>query len=128
MAWRNDVGRGLEALAFRSQCGVAGSWVGLFFTVLGLAAQFWTGFAPIGWQDNTPLENVQGFFQAYLAAPVVLACYAGYKIWFRTRIMRIPDVDLVTGICEVHLSELVGEEEELRQAWPRWKKVYKCLC
>ena len=126
-AWRYN-GRGLEALAFRSQCGVAGSWVGLVFTILVLAAQFWTGFAPIGWQANTRLENLRGFFQAYLAAPVVLACYAGYKIWFRTRIMRTRDVDLATGMREVHLPELVGEEEGLRQAWPRWKKVYKFLC
>ncbi|KAK5014884.1 histidine permease, partial [Cryomyces antarcticus] len=44
-AWRLN-GHTLDELAFRSQPGVVGSWIGFLFNCLVLIAQFWTGFAP----------------------------------------------------------------------------------
>ena len=126
-AWRAQ-GRALDELAFRSQPGVAGSWVGFVFNALVLVAQLWTGFAPVGWERNTPAQNANNFFQAYLAAPLVLAFYGGYKLWFRTEVVRTRDMDLGTGMRELDLSELLAEERREMREWPRWKRVYRLFC
>lgn len=70
-AWKKQ-GHTLDELAFRSQPGVWGSWVGFIFNCLVLIAQFWTAVWPIGYADMTPSEIAEGFFEAYLAAPVVI--------------------------------------------------------
>ncbi|KAL6716338.1 histidine permease [Lecanora helva] len=130
-AWKKQ-GRKLEELAFRSQAGVLGSWLGFIFNVLVLIAQFWVGFAPVPGSDGKRIEGAsnlaQNFFQAYLAAPVVLAFYIGYKIYYRTPFMRSAHMDLQTGVRELNLQELLAEEEVERAAWPKWKKGYKLLC
>ena len=126
-AWIRQ-GHTLDELAFTSQPGVVGSYIGFGINALILIAQFWTGFAPVGYQDNTTLENVGSFFQAYMTVPIVLACYVPYKIWKRTRIMRIEDMDLTTGMRELNLLELLAEERKEQAEWPRWKRWYKRLC
>ncbi|KAK3071628.1 hypothetical protein LTS18_014819, partial [Coniosporium uncinatum] len=65
---------------------------------------------------------------AYLAAPVILAFYFPYKIWYRTPFVRSHDMDLHTGIRELNLAELLAEERAEKAAWPRWKKIYKIFC
>jgi amino acid transporter len=126
-AWKHQ-GRCLDDLAFRSQPGVTGSYIGLAINIIVLIAQFWTGFAPVGWQQNTVQENVINFFQQYLAAPIVLCFYIGYKIWFRTPIMRVGMMDLNTGMRELNLKELLAEERKEQAEWPRWKRWYKVVC
>ncbi|KAL9605114.1 MAG: hypothetical protein Q9219_000048 [cf. Caloplaca sp. 3 TL-2023] len=130
-AWRVQ-GRSLDELAFRSQAGVAGSWIGFLFNVLVLIAQFWTGLSPVKPQYGPAISgasaHLRSFFQAYLAAPFVLVCYVGYKIMYRTPVMRSKDMDLRTGVRELNLGELLAEEELERATWPRWKKAYKFLC
>ncbi|KAI4093234.1 MAG: hypothetical protein LQ344_003061 [Seirophora lacunosa] len=125
-------GHSLNELAFRSQAGVLGSWMGFIFNVLVLIAQFWTGFAPIkppyGPPRSGTLARLRSFFQAYLAAPVVLACYVGYKFIYRTPIMRCKDMDLKTGLRDLNLAELLADEELEKASWPKWKKAYKFLC
>jgi amino acid transporter len=125
--WRVQ-GHGLDKLAFRSQAGVIGSWIGLIFNVLILTAQFWIGFAPIGYQDMTASARVNNFFQAYLAAPIVISFYIIYKFRFKTKIMRTRDMDLHSGRRDFDLTYLMAEEREERKQWPAWKKVYKFFC
>ncbi|KAI9826531.1 MAG: glyceraldehyde-3-phosphate dehydrogenase 1 [Phylliscum demangeonii] len=126
-AWRLQ-GHTLDELAFRSQPGVIGSWIGFLFNVLVLIAQFWIGFAPEGYGSLTAREKVINFFQAYLAFPIVVVFYLGYKIWYRTPFMRAAKMDLRSGIREFNLAELLAEERAERAAWPTWKKAYKWLC
>lgn len=126
-AWRVQ-GYSLDELAFRSQPGVIGSWLGFALNVLVLIAQFWTGFAPVGYKDMSASELTKNFFEAYLAAPIVLAFYASYKIYYRTPFLRSRDMDLKTGVRELNLAELVAEERAERASWPKWKKAYKFLC
>lgn len=68
------------------------------------------------------------FFQAYLAAPIVIVMYIGHKLWYRPKIQRTRDMDLWTGKREMNVKSLLLEERMERKAWPRWKKVYKFLC
>ncbi|EXJ78517.1 AAT family amino acid transporter [Capronia coronata CBS 617.96] len=121
-------GHTLDELAFRSPVGVIGSWIGLIFNMLVLIAQFWTGFSPVGWQSMSSKELVINFFQAYLAAPIVVIMYLGYKLYLRTEVVKIRDMDLFTGKREFNVKVLVAEEKADRRNWPTWKKLYKFFC
>lgn len=65
---------------------------------------------------------------AYLAAPVVIAFYVPYKLWYKTPFMRARDMDLVTGRREIDTPALIEAERMEREALPRWKRVYKIFC
>ncbi|KAI9765855.1 MAG: glyceraldehyde-3-phosphate dehydrogenase 1 [Geoglossum simile] len=126
-AWRVQ-NHSLDELAFRSQPGIIGSWMGFSLNCLVLIAQLWTGFAPVGYAEMTAAERTKNFFEAYLAAPIVILCYVGYKILYRTPFMRSRDMDLHTGIRELNIDALLAEERAEKAAWPAWKKVYKFFC
>lgn len=126
-AWKQQ-GHTLDELAFQSQPGVIGSWIGLIFNCLVLIAQFWVGFAPVGYASKTPREIAYNFFSVYLAAPVVLLSYFGYKIYYKTKFVRTSEVDLVTGRRELDLQHLIEQERAEQKQWPAWKKVYKIFC
>lgn len=126
-AWKVQ-GHTLDELAFTSQPGLIGSWVGFILNCLVLIAQFWTGFAPIGYAEESTSDLVEDFFMAYLAAPVVILFYVVYKIYYKTPFVRSHNMDLHTGIRELNLTELLAEERAERAAWPKWKKAYKFLC
>lgn len=126
-AWHLQ-GHTLSELAFKSQATVYGSWAGLIFNFLVLVAQFWTGFAPVGYADMTASERVENFFQSYLAFPIVVVCYVGFKILRRTSIKRLRDIDVTSGRRDMDLAAILAEERREMAAWPRWKKVWKVFC
>ncbi|KAF2867911.1 AAT family amino acid transporter [Massariosphaeria phaeospora] len=121
-------GHTLSELAFKSQATVYGSWAGLIFNILVLIAQFWTGFAPVGYGEMTARERIESFFQAYLAFPIVICCYVGYKVAFRTSFKRAKDIDVTSGRREMNLAEILAEERAEQANWPRWKKIWKVFC
>lgn len=125
-------GNTLSQLAFRSQPGVIGSWIGFIFNCLVLIAQFWTGFSPVTPFGGEPITGAsaltRSFFEAYICVPIVLIFYVVYKLWMKTRIMRSHDMDLLTGRRDLNRTELVAEEEIERRGWPRWKRWYKIFC
>lgn len=116
-------GHSLDELAFCSQPGVIGSWIGFIFNALVLIAQFWIAMWPIGGKPNA-----EAFFQAYLAVPVVICFYTTYKIYYKTQIVRSKDMDLHTGRRELNIEALLAEERAEQATWPTWKKVYKWFC
>lgn len=126
-AWRLN-GRSVRELAFRAQSGVLGSWFGLLLNGLILVAQFWVGAWPVDYGQYTVAENTKNFFLNYTAAPVVIIMYVGYKMWFRTRIVRTADMDIITGRRDFNLPILQDQEREERRGWPRWKRIYRFLC
>jgi amino acid transporter len=126
-AWRVQ-GHNLDELAFRSQPGILGSWVGLTINCFVLIAQFWTGAWPIDYKNMATKERAISFFQAYLAVPIVLAFYVSYKVAHRTTFVRSKDMDLHSGILESNLSRLIAEEKAERGTWSRWQKAYKFFC
>jgi len=60
--WRVQ-GHTLDELAWRSQPGIIGSWVGFVLNCLVLVAQFWTGIWPIGYDELTTGEQAENFFE-----------------------------------------------------------------
>ena len=121
-------GHTLDELAFRSQPGVVGSWIGFGLNILVLVAQFFVAVAPIGYKTKSTDDLVANFFTAYLALPITLLFYFPYKLWYRTPFVRSHNMDLHTGIRELNIDQLIEEEREERKHWPTWKRVYKFLC
>jgi len=56
-------GHTLSEMAWTSQPGLIGSWVGFILNCLVLVAQFWTGIWPIGYGEDTPGEQAENFFE-----------------------------------------------------------------
>ncbi|KAL7266644.1 histidine permease [Rhizina undulata] len=111
-------GHTLDELAFTSQPGVIGSWLGFIMNCLVLIAQFWVALWPVGQKPDA-----QAFFEVYLTVPVVIAFYVPYKIYYKTPFVRAKDMDLVTGRREMDISALIAEERAEQAQWPRWKKL-----
>ncbi|PSK55167.1 Cationic amino acid transporter 1 [Elsinoe australis] len=126
--WKTQ-GHSLDELAFTSQPGVIGSWIGFLLNALVLIAQFWTGIWPIGYGELSAGDQVEGFFSGgYLAAAVVVCFYIPYKLYYRTPFVRSHNMDLVSGRREMNIEQLISEEKAEQAAWPRWKKAYKLFC
>ena len=119
-------------LPFRAQAGVWGNWVGLACNVFVFAAQVWVAVAPVRGKGQPPLsaaEVAQNFFIQCLALPVVVVCWVGHKLWFRTSVVRLDQMDLNTGRRDLDsLGVTKAQEIEERQAWPRWKRLYRLIC
>jgi amino acid transporter len=74
-------------------------------------------------------ELVKGFFEVYLAAPLIIVMYIGYKLWYKTKIRRTGEIDITSGRREIeNLQEILQEERRIQRTWPWWKKVWKTLC
>jgi amino acid transporter len=121
-------GRNLDEMAYNSQVGVWGSYVGFILNVLVLIAQFWVGAFPIGWEDMTSGQVTQNFFLKFMGVPIVILFYISHKILFRTSFVRVRDMDVDTGRRDVNLPILIAQEQEERASWPHWKKFYKFMC
>lgn len=121
-------GHTLDELPFKSQVGVIGSWLGFLFNVLVLIAQFWIGFAPVGYADDSASTLVEDFFSAYLAAPICIAFYIPYKLYFKTPFIKASMMDVNTGRRDLDIQHLIEEERAEQAQWPRWKKVWHLFC
>lgn len=121
-------GHTLSELPFKSQVGVIGSWVGFIFNALVLVAQFWVGFAPVGYKEMTASALVENFFSVYLAAPIVIAFYIPYKLYYKTPFVKVHQMDLQTGRRDLDIQHLIEEERAEQATWPAWKKVYHFFC
>lgn len=116
--------RSLGEVGFKSQVGVYGSAYAAVMMTLALIAQFWVAIKPIG-EDHL---DAQAFFENYLAMPILIALYLGYKIWKREWRLYIPadQIDLVSHRRifdeEVLKQEELEEKERLKMS-PFWVKV-----
>ncbi|KAK9492658.1 amino acid permease-domain-containing protein [Lipomyces doorenjongii] len=118
-AWKIQ-GHSLDELAFKSQPGVIGSAIGFMLNVVILATQFWVAVWPRGKQPTA-----EAFFQSFLAAPVVLACFVVYKIWQKTKFVKPSDADLVSGRREVDTPTLIEDLNAEREALRHRHLVYR---
>jgi amino acid transporter len=126
-AWKYQ-GRSTEELPFKAAFGVVGSWIGFALNVLCLIAQFYTALWPL----NSEPYNVETFFQSYLAVPVVLLFFFGYKIWNRQLRMLTPiseiDVDNGRRKMDIDLADVIRQEKAEMATWSMPKRVYNWLC
>jgi amino acid transporter len=73
-------------------------------------------------------ERTESWFQAYLAAPIVLLFYIVYKIVYKTHYKKLHEIDVTSGRREMNLAEILVEERAAKAKWPLWKKIYKTVC
>ena len=131
-AWAHN-NRSLSDIAFKAQFGVLGSYIGLTFNCLVLFTQTWVAISPIildpEAEPASPSERARGYFLSCLALPVVLVFFVGHKLWYRTSIIRVEDMDIDTGRRDFgRIGIIKAQEEEERQTWPRWKRIYRVVC
>ena len=95
-------GHSLDEIPFRAGFGVTGSWIGLSLSVLAIIATFYTSLFPIG----APAD-AENFFENYLAAPIIIVLYLGWKVYTRGAgglWVKAEDMDLTTGLRSLDLD------------------------
>ncbi|CCH58312.1 hypothetical protein TBLA_0A05190 [Henningerozyma blattae CBS 6284] len=122
-------GRSLGELGFRAQTGVLGSYYAAIMLFLALVAQFWVALVPM----NTHTLDAENFFQNYLAMPILLALYVGFKLWRRDfrLFIRAKNIDLISHRIIFDEELLRQEDEEYKEKLrngPKWKRVVDFWC
>ncbi|KAM3521588.1 hypothetical protein NHJ13051_006168 [Beauveria bassiana] len=115
-------------LPFQAQFGVVGSYVGLALNCLVIVTQFWVGASPINSENMATRDIVQHFFLKWMGAPVVFLFFISHKLYYKTRYVKIDDLDVDTGRRQFNLPILIEQEKEEQANWPRWKVFYKLIC
>ncbi len=118
-AWKHH-GHTLDEIPFKAVGGVIGSYIGLGLNIIVLIAQFYTAIT----NSDGSLGTAEGFFESYLAFPVVILFYAIGYIWKRQGWVRIADIDLDTDRRE-HDWETIRAYREQLAAAPAWKRLYE---
>ncbi|WFD29821.1 hypothetical protein MSPP1_000834 [Malassezia sp. CBS 17886] len=116
-AWRLQ-GHTLDELPWTSPFGVFGSWVGMIFNILVVCAKFYVSAFPIGEESMTGMKRAYEFFVGMVSLPIVLLFFFLFKIIRRTRIVRLREVDLVTGRRAAVSSEMRAQERADARARP----------
>ncbi|KAM3161419.1 General amino acid permease AGP1 [Lachancea thermotolerans] len=122
-------GRSLDELGYQSWTGVWGAYYAMIMILLILIGQFWVAISPVG-SNKLDANN---FFENYLAMPILIGLYLGYKLWYRDWRVIIPanEVDLVSHRkifdAEIMQSEQLEEKEQLRHAsWTKRAAEFWC--
>lgn len=115
-------GHTLDEIPFKAVGGVYGSYLGLILIFLVLVAQFYVAVSPIG----KNLGDAEGFFNTYLALPVVLLFWAVGFAWKRQGWLRTADMDVDTGRREHNWDEINAYRQQLATQ-PAWKRIYHTL-
>ena len=73
------------------------------------------------------LPDAKAFFQSYLAAPIVIAFFLGYKLFYRQWSLgvKLDEIDVDAGRRELDIpafrAELDAERAE-KASWPAYKR------
>jgi len=101
-AWKAN-GHSLDELPYQASFGVYGSYICVLINAVALIAQFYVALYPIG----GPYLDTQTFFQLYLAGPLLIFLFLGWKgySWFkrpadRPMFIRLKDIDIYSGMRE----------------------------
>ncbi|KAM0195722.1 hypothetical protein ACHAPA_006581 [Fusarium lateritium] len=116
-AWKYH-GHTLDEIPFQHVFGVYGSWLGLILIVIVLIAQFYTAMTNI----DGSLGTAEGFFQSYLALPVVILFYIIGYVWKREGWRKVSEIDLDTGRREHDWDTINAYREKLANG-PAWKRM-----
>ncbi|CAD6983037.1 unnamed protein product [Tilletia controversa] len=125
MAWKRQ-GHRLEELPWTSPTGVVGSIIGITMNVLALLFNFYTAAWPIE-ESLDGRARAKAFFQAYLAAPIVIILYVVAKIVRPTPRVELQDIDLQTGRRQVSVEDLIAERQA-DAARPLWRRTFELFC
>ncbi|KAK1999844.1 amino acid permease [Colletotrichum falcatum] len=110
MAWKVQ-GYTLDQIPYKVPLGIWGSVIGLFLNLVCLIATFYNALYP----SPNAQPDPAAFFQAYLAAPIVVFLYVLWKVISRDWTLYVPlrDIDLKTGVVLADPSD----EPEPTKTW-----------
>lgn len=121
--WKMN-GRTVDELPFAAMFGTTGSWIGLGLNILCLIAQFYVALFPIGGKPDA-----KAFFESYLAAPIVILFFVGYKLFYRQWSLGVDlkAINVDEGRREIDLvafNEEMAAERAEKATWPAWKRYW----
>ncbi|KAH6683256.1 amino acid permease/ SLC12A domain-containing protein [Halenospora varia] len=121
--WKMN-GRTVDELPFAAMFGTIGSWIGLGLNILCLIAQFYVALFPIGGKPDA-----KAFFESYLAAPIVILFFVGYKLYYRQWSLGVDlkAINVDEGRREIDLvafNEEMAAERAEKASWPAWKRYW----
>ncbi len=65
---------------------------------------------------------------SYIAIPVFVVFYVGYKLYYRTVLIPSEHVDLITGKREIdEEEERFNKEQEARGPRTKWQQIWDSL-
>lgn len=119
---RKANGHSLDEIPYKATFGIWGAWVNVIISTAALIASFYVALYPVGPPDG--YLNVQNFFEAYLAAPLLIFLYLVWKVysWFarpEDRPLWIPinKIDIYSGMRELQrtsISDMTLPEDQRR--------------
>ena len=119
-----DASKPLHQIPFQSKVGLWGSWFGLAGCGWVFLAQVWIAISPISLETAyTASIRIKVIFLNLTALPIVLICYFGHKLWFRTRVIRISEIDIDTGRRYIRTHITAEEEKKDKLNWPSLKAI-----
>ena len=79
-----------------------------------------------GWSSFSPSFNVVTFFSLYVELPIMFVMYVGWKLFKRTKVVKLRDMDLVTDTYpaeDVDPLEAGGKSVRKQRAYNVWRWV-----
>lgn len=65
------------------------------------------------------------FVTSYIAIPAFVLFWGGYKLWFRTSVIPVEKVDLITGKREIdEEEERFNAAEAAKGPRTRWQRIF----
>ncbi|EXJ58016.1 hypothetical protein A1O7_05439 [Cladophialophora yegresii CBS 114405] len=108
-----------EQLPYQAAFGIWGSYIGVFLCAIAIIATFYTSLFPLGGSPDPEI-----FFENFLAAPIVIALYLGWKVFSRDwkLFIRSSEMNVTTGIRRGSL-EFATQSGRV----PGWKKALRAF-
>ncbi|PNS16765.1 Cationic amino acid transporter 1 [Sphaceloma murrayae] len=110
-----------DSFPYKATFGVIGSYYGLALNILCLIAQFYIAVAPIGGG-----ATAEDFFSAYLAAPVVIVLYLGWKAYSKSWSspwVKLAEMDLATGLRDdLDVVAVEDDPDVVEKTWANLPK------
>ncbi|KAA1469476.1 dicarboxylic amino acid permease [Dentipellis sp. KUC8613] len=106
-------GMSRDDLPYKAPFQPYGSWFALIAT--GIVTIF------KGFDTFIPFTKAT-FVTSYIGIPVFAVFWVGYKVFYKTKVIPIPEVDLVTGIREIEKEEEQYERQEESKGPRSWRQ------
>jgi len=107
-----------EILTYRAPFGVIGSWIALVITGI---ITFFKGF-----DSFVPRFTLSTFMTNYIGFVAFVGIYAYYKIFHKTHMVPLAEIDLFTGKAEIDADQRFWEEKRAaRGPLPWYKRMFE---
>lgn len=81
----------------------------------------------LGFDDFLPFTT-SSFVTAYIGLPVFVVFWAGYKAWYRSRVIPPEKVDLISGVREINEAEArFYDAQEAAPPRTMWRRLWDAM-